>query len=126
MCNFIGNDDYFGDFSFFSAWIRYSKIFAGRKPNCRASKPIYSSTYFNSLIIIQFFYIIMLFIPTHQTFTYFYLHALHFWLMVCPDWLCFDWSHNCIKFVETLSDQRVFFSISLYSFLIYAFVISQR
>lgn len=38
--------------------------------------------------------------------TQFYLYALNFWLLICPDWLSFDWALGSIPLVNKLEDQR--------------------
>lgn len=35
-----------------------------------------------------------------------YLYALNFWLMICPDWLSFDWALGSIPLVTKIDDQR--------------------
>lgn len=32
---------------------------------------------------------------------------MNLWLLICPDWLCFDWSFGSIELVETWFDTRV-------------------
>ncbi|PNF29326.1 Transmembrane and TPR repeat-containing protein 4 [Cryptotermes secundus] len=34
--------------------------------------------------------------------SYSYIYALNGWLLLCPEWLCFDWSMGCIPLVESL------------------------
>ncbi|KAJ4428113.1 hypothetical protein ANN_24127 [Periplaneta americana] len=34
--------------------------------------------------------------------SYNYIYALNGWLLLCPEWLCFDWSMGCIPLVETV------------------------
>lgn len=36
-----------------------------------------------------------------------YLYALNFWLLLCPDWLCFDWAIGTIPLIETWIDVRI-------------------
>ncbi|GAB0098958.1 Protein O-mannosyl-transferase TMTC4 [Sergentomyia squamirostris] len=35
-----------------------------------------------------------------------YLYALNYWIMLCPDWLSFDWALGSIRLVESLDDIR--------------------
>lgn len=46
-----------------------------------------------------------------------YLYALNLWLLLCPDWLCFDWALGTIKLVEDICDYRVVFVVVLYIFV---------
>ncbi|CAB3380082.1 Hypothetical predicted protein [Cloeon dipterum] len=36
-----------------------------------------------------------------------YIYALNFWLLLCPDWLCFDWAMGCIPLITSPLDLRV-------------------
>ena len=59
---------------------------------------------------------------------YFYVYLLNLLIMICPIWLCFDWSMGCIPLIETITDFRfslilttVIFSILLMKrFIIYS------
>lgn len=46
-----------------------------------------------------------------------YLYALNLWLLLCPDWLCFDWALGTIKLVEQICDYRVAFVVAFYTFI---------
>ncbi|PSN55969.1 Transmembrane and TPR repeat-containing protein 4 [Blattella germanica] len=37
-----------------------------------------------------------------RVFSYNYIYALNGWLLLCPEWLCFDWSMGCIPLVESV------------------------
>lgn len=37
-----------------------------------------------------------------QVLSYNYIYALNSWLLLCPEWLCFDWSMGCIPLVESV------------------------
>lgn len=39
---------------------------------------------------------------------YSYIYCLNAWLLICPEWLCFDWSMGCIPLITTY-DKRIFF-----------------
>ena len=39
---------------------------------------------------------------------YNYIYCLNVWLLICPEWLCFDWSMGCIPLITTY-DKRLFF-----------------
>lgn len=49
-----------------------------------------------------------LLLPHFQTrlLTYSYLCAFNFWLLLCPSWLCYDWSMGSIPLVDSLGDGR--------------------
>lgn len=47
-----------------------------------------------------------------------YLYALNFYLLLSPDWLCFDWSFNSIDLIRNFKDLRVIFIVIFYTFLI--------
>ncbi|XP_017872545.1 PREDICTED: transmembrane and TPR repeat-containing protein CG5038 [Drosophila arizonae] len=47
-----------------------------------------------------------------------YLYVVNFWLMLCPQWLCFDWALGCINLVTSIWDMRLQGVIAFYSFLI--------
>nr|XP_012149075.1 PREDICTED: transmembrane and TPR repeat-containing protein 4-like isoform X2 [Megachile rotundata] len=39
---------------------------------------------------------------------YSYIYCLNAWLLICPQWLCFDWSMGCIPLI-TIYDKRIIF-----------------
>ncbi|XP_058450462.1 protein O-mannosyl-transferase TMTC4 [Malaya genurostris] len=47
-----------------------------------------------------------------------YLYCLNLWLLLCPDWLSFDWALDSVPLVRTLFDYRVPFVIMFYVFMI--------
>lgn len=38
---------------------------------------------------------------------YSYIYCLNVWLLICPAWLCFDWSMGCVPLITTY-DYRIF------------------
>ncbi|XP_064394194.1 protein O-mannosyl-transferase Tmtc2-like isoform X2 [Halichondria panicea] len=44
--------------------------------------------------------------PLTRWFTYSYLVTLNVWLLLCPSWLCFDWSMGSVPLVTELTDLR--------------------
>ncbi|XP_074845719.1 protein O-mannosyl-transferase TMTC4 isoform X1 [Carettochelys insculpta] len=38
---------------------------------------------------------------------YNYYYSLNAWLLLCPWWLCFDWSMGCIPLIKSVSDWRI-------------------
>ena len=31
-----------------------------------------------------------------------YIYGLNFWILLCPDWLCFDWSMGCLPYIRDI------------------------
>lgn len=46
-----------------------------------------------------------------------YVYFVHFWILLDPNWLCFDWAFHCIKPIETFSDIRLLLVILFYAFV---------
>ncbi|KOX77837.1 Transmembrane and TPR repeat-containing protein 4 [Melipona quadrifasciata] len=40
---------------------------------------------------------------------YSYVYCLNIWLLICPEWLCFDWSMGCIPLIINFNDKRILF-----------------
>ena len=40
---------------------------------------------------------------------YTYIYCLNIWLLICPEWLCFDWSMGCIPLIINSNDKRILF-----------------
>lgn len=38
---------------------------------------------------------------------YNHVYALNVWLLLCPEWLCFDWSMGCLDLIRSASDPRL-------------------
>ncbi|XP_061547782.1 protein O-mannosyl-transferase TMTC4 [Phycodurus eques] len=49
---------------------------------------------------------------------YNYYYALNGWLLLCPWWLCFDWSMGCVPLIKSTSDWRVVCPLLLWCVLI--------
>ncbi|XP_075056061.1 protein O-mannosyl-transferase TMTC4 isoform X2 [Mixophyes fleayi] len=45
--------------------------------------------------------------PLVRVINYNYYYSLNGWLLLCPWWLCFDWSMGCIPLIKSLSDSRI-------------------
>ncbi|KAL0281152.1 UNVERIFIED_CONTAM: hypothetical protein PYX00_002225 [Menopon gallinae] len=52
--------------------------------------------------------------------SYNYIFCLNIWLLLCPDWLCFDWSMGCIPIVNII-DKRIFFVLLFW--VLFGFII---
>uniref|UniRef100_A0A1B6I8D4 dolichyl-phosphate-mannose--protein mannosyltransferase n=1 Tax=Homalodisca liturata TaxID=320908 RepID=A0A1B6I8D4_9HEMI len=46
---------------------------------------------------------------------YMYIYALNVWLLLCPEWLCFDWSMGCVPLILMLHDSRVLIVIIFFT-----------
>ncbi|XP_053563785.1 protein O-mannosyl-transferase TMTC4 [Bombina bombina] len=49
---------------------------------------------------------------------YNYYYSLNGWLLLCPWWLCFDWSMGCIPLISALNDGRIIALVALWFCLI--------
>ncbi|KAM9803164.1 protein O-mannosyl-transferase TMTC4 [Syngnathus typhle] len=49
---------------------------------------------------------------------YNYYYALNGWLLLCPWWLCFDWSMGCVPLIKSTTDWRVVWPLLLWCILI--------
>uniref|UniRef100_A0A3Q2EJY5 dolichyl-phosphate-mannose--protein mannosyltransferase n=1 Tax=Cyprinodon variegatus TaxID=28743 RepID=A0A3Q2EJY5_CYPVA len=49
---------------------------------------------------------------------YNYYYSLNAWLLLCPWWLCFDWSMGCVPLIKSATDWRVVWLLLLWSVLI--------
>lgn len=50
-----------------------------------------------------------------------FLYAINVWLLICPDWLSFDWALGSVALVTTINDIRIF-SI-MYMYILFAYII---
>ncbi|XP_032878990.1 protein O-mannosyl-transferase TMTC4 isoform X2 [Amblyraja radiata] len=53
-----------------------------------------------------------------RTINYNYYYSLNAWLLVCPWWLCFDWSMGCLPLINSVGDFRILALFTLWFFLI--------
>ena len=60
-----------------------------------------------------------------RTINFQYISALNFWLMILPDWLCYDWAMGCVPLIEDLTDFRII-SILLLWILMIALVFKRQ
>lgn len=49
---------------------------------------------------------------------YNYYYSLNAWLLLCPWWLCFDWSMGCVPLIKSATDWRVVWLLLLWCVLI--------
>uniref|UniRef100_A0AAV2JXQ7 dolichyl-phosphate-mannose--protein mannosyltransferase n=1 Tax=Knipowitschia caucasica TaxID=637954 RepID=A0AAV2JXQ7_KNICA len=49
---------------------------------------------------------------------YNYYYCLNAWLLICPWWLCFDWSMGCVPLITSAADWRMVWLMLLWCFLI--------
>ncbi|CAD7092475.1 unnamed protein product [Hermetia illucens] len=43
-----------------------------------------------------------------------FLYTLNAWILLCPDWLSFDWALGCVKLMESFLDSRILGVFALY------------
>uniref|UniRef100_A0A8C4SMD5 dolichyl-phosphate-mannose--protein mannosyltransferase n=1 Tax=Erpetoichthys calabaricus TaxID=27687 RepID=A0A8C4SMD5_ERPCA len=53
-----------------------------------------------------------------RTVNYNYYYSLNAWLLLCPWWLCFDWSMGCIPLIVSVIDWRIISVVVLWICLI--------
>ncbi|XP_046903092.1 protein O-mannosyl-transferase TMTC4 isoform X2 [Hypomesus transpacificus] len=49
---------------------------------------------------------------------YNYYYSLNAWLLLCPWWLCFDWSMGCVPLIKSTADWRMVWPLLLWCVLI--------
>uniref|UniRef100_A0A8C6M9W3 dolichyl-phosphate-mannose--protein mannosyltransferase n=1 Tax=Nothobranchius furzeri TaxID=105023 RepID=A0A8C6M9W3_NOTFU len=49
---------------------------------------------------------------------YNYYYSLNAWLLLCPWWLCFDWSMGCVPLIMSATDWRIVLPLLLWCILI--------
>uniref|UniRef100_A0A3P8UZS6 dolichyl-phosphate-mannose--protein mannosyltransferase n=1 Tax=Cynoglossus semilaevis TaxID=244447 RepID=A0A3P8UZS6_CYNSE len=49
---------------------------------------------------------------------YNYYYSLNAWLLLCPWWLCFDWSMGCVPLIKSTTDWRILWLLLLWCVLI--------
>uniref|UniRef100_A0A2C9JZX4 dolichyl-phosphate-mannose--protein mannosyltransferase n=1 Tax=Biomphalaria glabrata TaxID=6526 RepID=A0A2C9JZX4_BIOGL len=54
----------------------------------------------------------------YRALNYNYLYAINAWILLCPQWLCFDWSMGCVPTVESLADLRLLSVVTLWLVLL--------
>ncbi|TRY82465.1 hypothetical protein DNTS_032809 [Danionella cerebrum] len=45
---------------------------------------------------------------------YNYYYSLNAWLLLCPWWLCFDWSMGCVPLIKSATDWRIVWPVVLW------------
>ena len=53
-----------------------------------------------------------------QIINYNYLYTINAWLLLLPQWLCFDWSMGCVPIINKYSDPRVLCIVALWTVLL--------
>jgi len=43
----------------------------------------------------------------YRALNYNYVYCLNAWLLLCPVWLCFDWSMGCVPLITGCCDRRI-------------------
>ncbi|KAK2573721.1 Protein O-mannosyl-transferase TMTC4 [Acropora cervicornis] len=49
---------------------------------------------------------------------YNYLYAVNAWLLIVPQWLCFDWSMGCVPLIKSFTDPRLLCIAALWAVLL--------
>ena len=55
-----------------------------------------------------------------------YLYSINCWILLAPDWLCFDWAFHCIQPIRTVYEVRVLLVVIFYSILLLLFAVSLK
>ena len=55
-----------------------------------------------------------------------YLYVLNLYLLLCPEWLSFDWSFDSIHLINDFTDIRILFIVIFYMFLLTTVYIGLR
>lgn len=42
-----------------------------------------------------------------RTLNFNYIYAINAWILIYPEWLCFDWSMDCIPLIKSFTDFRI-------------------
>lgn len=53
-----------------------------------------------------------------QILNYNYYYSLNAWLLLCPWWLCFDWSMGCVPLIKSAVDWRMVWLFLMWCILI--------
>ncbi|ETE71325.1 Transmembrane and TPR repeat-containing protein 4, partial [Ophiophagus hannah] len=56
--------------------------------------------------------------PFVRAVNYNYYYSLNAWLLLCPWWLCFDWSMGCVPLIKSVRDWRIIALVLLWLCLI--------
>ncbi|XP_014232986.1 transmembrane and TPR repeat-containing protein 4-like [Trichogramma pretiosum] len=48
---------------------------------------------------------------------YNYIYCMNVWILLCPDWLCFDWSMGCIPLIKSI-EPRILCIIAFWLFIV--------
>ena len=56
----------------------------------------------------------LLFLFDWQIVNYNYYYSLNAWLLLCPWWLCFDWSMGCVPLIKSATDWRMVWLLLLW------------
>ena len=55
-----------------------------------------------------------------------YVYFVNFWILLAPDWLCFDWAFHCIRPIQDFSDVRIAFAVLLFALILSVSLVSVR
>lgn len=55
-----------------------------------------------------------------------YLYAINWWILLCPQWLSFDWALGCISLITNIWDLRLQAVLAMYSLAMVAIINSRQ
>lgn len=55
---------------------------------------------------------------TLRVINYNYLYAINAWLLIVPQWLCFDWSMGCVPLIKSFTDLRLLCVAAMWAVLL--------
>jgi len=75
------------------------------------------------------FFLLYQFVPVKyltffQFINYSYIYLINIWIMICPVWLCFDWSMGCVSLIYLNTfpkDPRLFIVFGFWAVLVLIF-----
>ncbi|XP_025922334.1 transmembrane and TPR repeat-containing protein 4 isoform X3 [Apteryx rowi] len=79
---------------------------------------VFDALVINKLNVLEFVQKLLHKDKSLEAINYNYYYSLNAWLLLCPWWLCFDWSMGCIPLIKSVSDWRIIALAALWFCLI--------
>ncbi|XP_035412975.1 protein O-mannosyl-transferase TMTC4 isoform X3 [Cygnus atratus] len=79
---------------------------------------VFDAMVINKLNVLEFIQKLLRKDKLLEAINYNYYYSLNAWLLLCPWWLCFDWSMGCIPLIKSVSDWRIIALAALWFCLI--------
>uniref|UniRef100_A0A8B9QQE5 dolichyl-phosphate-mannose--protein mannosyltransferase n=1 Tax=Apteryx owenii TaxID=8824 RepID=A0A8B9QQE5_APTOW len=79
---------------------------------------VFDALVINKLNVLEFIQKLLHKDKSLEAINYNYYYSLNAWLLLCPWWLCFDWSMGCIPLIKSVSDWRIIALAALWFCLI--------